>query len=353
VPRVSAQDHSARKADHLRIAVEEDVGFGTVTTGLERYRFTHQALPEIDLDRVDTTTTLLGRTLSAPILISCMTGGVAKGGLINRILAAAAQHAGVAIGVGSQRAALDDASLAETFQVRELAPDVPLLANLGAAQLAGPDGIARSLAAVQMIAADALVIHVNPLQEALQPEGTARFAGLIDRIGEVAGAIDVPIIVKEVGWGIAGNVAERLAQIGIAGIDVAGAGGTNWGAVERLRMADPVMVRVADEFREWGIPTAESVVACRRGFPDGLIIASGGLRTGLDAAKCLALGADAVGFAAPLLKAAVVSRRAVDERLRGIIEGLRIAMFCIGAANVADLAGTPHLVHDSRGATST
>ncbi len=341
---MSAQDHSGRKADHIRIATEEDVGFGSLTNGLDRYRFVHQALPEIDLDAVDTTTTLLGRRLAAPILISCMTGGVAKGGLINRILAAAAQHSGVAMGVGSQRAALDDPALRETFQIRELAPDVPLLANLGAAQLAGPDGLDRCLAVVRMICADALVIHVNPLQEALQPEGTTRFAGLIDRIGEVAAAIDVPIIIKEVGWGIAENIARRLAEVGVAGIDVAGAGGTNWGEVERRRMDDPVMVRVAGEFREWGIPTADAVVGCRRGFPDGLVIASGGLRTGLDAAKCLALGADAVGFAAPLLKAAVVSRRAVDERLRGIIEGLRIAMFCIGAATLTDLAGTPHLV---------
>ena len=341
---MSAQDHSGRKADHIRIATEEDVGFGSLTNGLDRYRFVHQALPEIDLDAVDTTTTLLGRRLAAPILISCMTGGVAKGGLINRILAAAAQHSGVAMGVGSQRAALDDPALEATFQIRELAPDVPLLANLGAAQLAGPDGLDRCLAVVRMIHADALVIHVNPLQEALQPEGTTRFAGLIDRIGEVAAAIDVPIIIKEVGWGIAENIARRLAEVGVAGIDVAGAGGTNWGEVERRRMDDPVMVRVAGEFREWGIPTADAVVGCRRGFPDGLVIASGGLRTGLDAAKCLALGADAVGFAAPLLKAAVVSRRAVDERLRGIIEGLRIAMFCIGAATLTDLAGTPHLV---------
>ena len=341
---MSAQDHSGRKADHIRIAIEEDVGFGALTTGLERYRFVHQALPEIDLDAVDTTTTLFGRRLAAPILISCMTGGVARGGLINRALAAAAQHAGVAIGVGSQRAALDDPSLAETFEVRELAPDVPLLANLGAAQLAEPDALERCRAVVEMIDADALVIHVNPLQEALQPEGTTRFAGLIARIGAVAAAVDVPVVVKEVGWGIAENVARSLAGVGVAGIDVAGAGGTSWSEVERRRIDDPVMVRVAEEFREWGIPTAESVVQCRRGFPDGLIIASGGLRTGLDAAKALALGADAAGFAAPLLKAAVVSRRAVDERLRGIIEGLRIAMFCIGAATVADLADTPHLV---------
>ena len=351
--RVSSQDHSGRKADHIRIAVEEDVTFGALTTGLERFRFVHQALPEVDLDAVETATTLLGRRLAAPILISCMTGGVARGGLINRTLAAAAQHAGVAIGVGSQRAALDDPALAETFEVRELAPDVPLLANLGAAQISGPEGIVRSRAVVDMIGADALVIHVNPLQEALQPEGTTTFAGLIDRIADVAAAVDVPVVVKEVGWGIAENIARRLAEVGVAGIDVAGAGGTSWSEVERRRIDDQVMVRVAEEFREWGIRTAESVLACRRGYPDGLVIASGGLRTGLDAAKAIALGADAAGFAAPLLKAAVVSRRAVDERLRGIIEGLRIAMFCVGAKTVADLAGTPHLVRATAASDSS
>ncbi len=340
---MSAQDHSGRKADHLRIAVEEDVGFGSLTTGLERYRFVHQALPEIDLDEVDTQTVLFGRRLAAPLLVSCMTGGVAKGGLINRILAAAAQHAGVAIGVGSQRAALDDPALEETYQVRELAPDVPLLANLGAAQLAGPQGIERCRAAVRMIEADALVIHVNPLQEALQPEGTARFAGLTERIGEAVAAVDVPVMVKEVGWGVAETTARRLAEVGVAGIDVAGAGGTSWSEVERRRIDDAVMARVAEEFRDWGIPTAESVLACRRGHPEGVIVASGGLRTGLDAAKCLALGADAAGFAAPLLKAAVVSRRAADERIRSIITALRIAMFCVGARTVSDLVGTPHL----------
>ena len=341
---MSALDHGGRKSDHIRIALEEDVSFGALTTGLEHYRFVHQALPEVDLDAVDTGITLFGRRLAAPILISCMTGGVPRGGLINRTLAAAAQHAGVAIGVGSQRAALDDPSVTETFEVRDIAPDVPLLANLGAAQLAEPDGLERCRAVIDMIHADALVIHVNPLQEALQPEGTARFAGLLDRIGQVAAAVDVPVIVKEVGWGIAENVARSLAEVGVAGIDVAGAGGTSWSEVERRRIDDPVMARVAAEFRDWGIPTAESVVAARRGYPDGLVIASGGLRTGLDAAKSLALGADAAGFAAVLLKAAAVSRRAVDERLRGIIEALRIAMFCIGAATVTDLVGTSHLV---------
>lgn len=341
---MSDGDHAGRKADHIRIVAEEDVGFGRLTTGLERYRFVHQALPEIDLEAVDLSTTLFGRRLAAPLLISCMTGGVARGGELNRILAEAAQRARVAIGVGSQRAALDDPALAETFQIRALAPDVPLLANLGAAQLASDDGIDRCRRVVEMIDADALVIHVNPLQEALQPEGTARFAGLIARIGEASAALGVPVVVKEVGWGIAENVARALAEAGVAGIDVAGAGGTSWSEVERRRIADPVMARVAAEFRDWGIPTAESIVAARRGHPRGLVIASGGLRTGLDVAKCLALGADAAGLAAPLLKAAIESRQAVEECLRGVMAGLRIAMFCIGAADVAALRRTPWLV---------
>jgi len=347
---LSDGEHAGRKADHIRIVAEEDVGFARLTTGLERYRFVHQALPEIDLEAVDLSTSLFGRPLAAPLLISCMTGGVARGGALNRILAEAAQHARVAIGVGSQRAALDDPALEETFQIRALAPDVPLLANLGAAQLATDAGVERCRRVVRMIEADALVIHVNPLQEALQPEGTARFAGLIARIGEASAALDVPVLVKEVGWGIAENVARALAEVGVAGIDVAGAGGTSWSEVERRRIADPVMARVAAEFRDWGIPTADSIVAARSGHPRGLVIASGGLRTGLDVAKGLALGADAAGLAAPFIKAAIESRQAVDACLRGIVAGLRIAMFCIGAADLAALKGTPLLVPAPAGA---
>ncbi len=338
-----AGEHSRRKADHIRIALQEDVGFGDLTTGLERYRLVHQALPELDLDDVDTRVELFGRPLAAPIVISCMTGGVERGAQINRRLARGAQAAGVAMGVGSQRAALDDPSLAESFRVRELAPDVPLLANLGVSQLREPGALERCRRAVDMIAADALVLHANPLQEALQPEGTPRFAGLIDLIGEVAAAVGVPVVVKEVGWGISEGIARSLAEAGVAGLDVAGAGGTSWSEVERHRMSDPVMRRVAATFRDWGIPTAESVVACRRGFPDGLLIASGGLRSGLDAAKCLALGADAAGLAAPFLRAAVESESDLADELRRIFTELRVAMLCVGAASVAELRTTPHL----------
>ncbi|HJZ61929.1 MAG TPA: type 2 isopentenyl-diphosphate Delta-isomerase [Miltoncostaeaceae bacterium] len=337
-------EHSRRKADHIRIALEEDVGFAGLTTGLERFRFVHQALPELDLEEVDTSTVLLGRRLAAPILVSCMTGGAERGGRINRLLATAAQAAGVALGVGSQRAALDNPALEETYAVRRLAPDVPLLANLGVAQLRSPDAVERCRRVVDMIGADALALHANPLQEALQPEGTAGFAGLVERIGEVAAALSVPVIVKEVGWGIAENIARALSEVGVAGVDVAGAGGTSWSEVERHRIDDPLMARVAATFRGWGIPTADAVLAARRGFPDGLLIASGGLRTGLDAAKCIALGADLAGFAAPMLRAADQSPEALGQELAAVTIELRIAMFCVGAATVGELSGTQHLV---------
>jgi isopentenyl-diphosphate delta-isomerase len=342
-PRPGAGDHSRRKADHIRITLEEDVGFGELTTGLERYRLEHQALPEIDLGGIDTGCEFLGRRITAPVVISCMTGGVERGAQINRRLARAAQAAGVAMGVGSQRAALDDAELAESFRVRELAPDVPLMANLGVSQLREPDALARCRRAVDMIAADALVLHANPLQEALQPEGTPLFAGLIDLIGEVAASVGVPVLVKEVGWGISERVARALAESGAAGLDVAGAGGTSWSEVERHRMTDPVMRRVAATFRDWGIPTAESVLMSRRGFPDGLLIASGGLRSGLDAAKCIALGADAAALAAPFLRAAVQGESDLADELRRIVTELRVAMLCVGAASIAELRTTPHL----------
>jgi isopentenyl-diphosphate delta-isomerase len=334
---------SRRKADHLRIVLEEDVSGAGVTTGLEAYRFVHQALPEIDLADVDTSTHLLDHTLGAPLLVSCMTGGVERGGEINRRLAEAAQEFRLAMGVGSQRVALEDPTAAATFAVRDLAPDVPLLANIGAAQLGGADAVDLCRRAVAMISADALVIHANPLQEALQPEGTADFAGLLDRIGEVAGALDVPVIVKEVGSGIAEGVARALGERGVAGVDVAGAGGTSWSEVERHRIADPVLARVAGAFRDWGIPTAESVLACRRTLPDALVIASGGLRTGVDVAKCIALGADAAALAAPLLSAAVEGPDALHDVISALIAELRTAMFCVGATSVAELRSTPNV----------
>ena len=329
-----------RKADHIRINLEEDVRSG-LTTGLERYRFVHQALPECNLEDIDSSLTLFGRALHAPVLISSMTGGTAEAERINRRLALAAQEHGVALGVGSQRAALENPELARTFQVRREAPDILLFANLGAVQLNYGYTAAHCRQAVEMIAADALILHLNPLQEALQPEGDTRFAGLLAKIEAVCHALDVPVVVKEVGWGISENTARRLANAGVAAIDVAGAGGTSWSQVEMHRASTERQRQLAAVFRDWGIPTAESVVAARRGAPDLPIFASGGLHTGLEIAKTIALGATLGGMAGRLLPAAADSAEAVSQTLDLIIQELRLTMFAVGAANLSALQRAP------------
>ncbi|HKO23231.1 MAG TPA: type 2 isopentenyl-diphosphate Delta-isomerase, partial [Chloroflexota bacterium] len=247
-----------RKIDHIRINLEEDVAAKGITTGLERYRFEHQALPNLDFDDVDPGVRFLGHTLRIPLLISSMTGGVAEGGRINRNLARAAQACGVALGLGSGRIALEDAAAREHFRVRQEAPDVLLLANLGAVQLNYGYDARHCLDLVQMLEADALILHLNPLQEAVQPEGNTRFAGLLDRIAEVCARLPIPVVVKEVGWGLSADVVRVLAQAGVAAVDVAGAGGTSWSEVERLRSGDQ-MAAVAAAFAGWGIPTADAL----------------------------------------------------------------------------------------------
>src|SRR5918995_217007 len=300
-------DHVQRKQDHLRIVVDEAVGALGVTTGLEWYRLVHRALPELDLVAIDTRTRFLGHALRAPLLISGMTGGVERGAEINRRLAAAAQAVGCAMGVGSQRVALEDPSLAPTFRVRDVAPDILLFANLGAVQLNygyGPDHCRR---AVEMAEADALVLHLNPLQEALQVGGNTNWGGILRGIESVCAKIEAPVIIKEVGWGISADVARQLVDVGVAAIDVGGAGGTSWSEVERHRAPTEELRRVSSAFVGWGIPTAEAVQMVRRSLPDTPLIASGGLRSGVDAALAVALGADLAGFAAPLLRAAANS----------------------------------------------
>ncbi|MBI2869809.1 MAG: type 2 isopentenyl-diphosphate Delta-isomerase [Chloroflexi bacterium] len=339
----AGQASGTRKREHLRIALNEDVGFTGITTGLEDYRFVHQALPEIDLDAVDLTTRFLGKELRAPLLISSMVGGVSEAAAINRNLAQAARAIGVAMAVGSLRAAVDDERAAASYRVRDIAPDILLFANLGAIQLNNGYGVAECARAVTMIGADALILHLNPLQEALQAGGNTNFAGLLRRIGEVCRELAVPVVVKEVGWGISGETARRLAAAGVAAIDVAGAGGTSWSEVERRRAPDAVSASIAAGFASWGIPTAASIRLVRRAVSEMRIIASGGLRTGTDAAKVVALGADLAGLATPLLKAASTSVGAAVDALREIVEGLRLSMFCIGADNLAKLKDTPLL----------
>jgi isopentenyl-diphosphate delta-isomerase len=335
--------HKRRKADHLRISLEEDVQFEGLTTGFERYQFIHQALPEMGFKEVDLSLNLFGKRLEAPLIISSMTGGIEPAAKINRNLARAAQKMGVAMGVGSLRPAIDDPSLARTYQVREVAPDILLFANLGAVQLNYGYGVEECRCAVEMIEADALILHLNPLQECLQEEGNTDFSGLLAQIEKVCRHLPVPVMVKEVGWGISEEVARRLAQAGVAAIDVAGAGGTSWSEVERYRTSNEMMKNVAAAFAQWGIPTADSIRMARRGAPDVALIASGGIRTGVDVAKAIALGADGAALATPLLKAANASWGTVREKLDEIIEELRITMFCIGARNLRELKETPNL----------
>ena len=336
-----------RKEDHIRINLEEDVGFDRLTTGLEQYRFIHQALPELNLADVDLNASFLGRPLRAPLLISSMTGGTERAQAINRTLAAAAQATGIAMGLGSLRAALEDPLQAESFRVRPVAPDILLLANLGAVQLNYGYTVDDCRRAVELVGADALILHFNALQEALQPEGETDFAGLLGKVEAVCRQIEVPVVAKEVGWGFSQEAARRLAEAGVAAIDVAGAGGTSWSQVEMYRADTGVRRQVAATFRDWGIPTAASLRMVRQGAPGLPIIASGGLRNGLDVAKTIALGAQLAGMAGPFLKAAVISTQAVLETIQVTAAELRTAMFCIGAASLAELRDTPHLVRIS------
>jgi isopentenyl-diphosphate Delta-isomerase len=331
---------TARKADHIRINLEEDVRSG-LTTGLERYRFVHQALPELDLAEVDTSVAWFGKTLTTPLLVSSMTGGTESAAAINRTLATAAQAAGIAMGLGSQRAAVENPDLAPTFQVRDVAPDILLFANLGAVQFNYGYGVDQCRRAIDMIQADALVLHFNPLQEAVQPEGDANFGGLLAKIEAVCRALPVPVIAKEVGWGMSEQAALRLADAGVAAIDVAGAGGTSWSQVEMHRAKTDSQKRVAAAFIDWGIPTADAIQNVRRAVPGLPIIASGGLRDGIDAAKCVALGAGLCGLASPFLKAAAVSAEATATAIGDIARELRIAMFAAGAGDIAQLQATP------------
>jgi isopentenyl-diphosphate delta-isomerase len=326
-----------RKNDHIRINLQEDVEATGLSSGLDRYRFVHTALPELDLVAIDTRTTFLGRRLGVPFLISSMTGGVERGWEITRRLAVAAQLFGCAMGVGSQRVALEDPARTRYFAVRDVAPDILLLANLGAVQLNygyGPDECRR---AVEMIGADALILHLNPLQEALQPEGNRDFSGLLSKIEAICAKLEVPVVVKEVGWGISARVASQLAEVGIAAIDVGGAGGTSWSAVERHRAKTPLQRRLSETFADWGIPTAQSLRMAKSGAAALPIVASGGLKTGLDAAKAITLGAELAGFAGPLLRAAAAGEDETVDLLTALVEELRVAMFCIGSGDLAAL----------------
>ena len=330
-----------RKREHIDTVLNEDVGAKGVSTGFERFYFEHVALPEIELDEVDTSCRLFGRDLSAPLLISSMTGGTDIARDINLRLAEAASSLGIAMGVGSQRAAIEQSVFADTFRVRSVAPDILLFANLGAVQLNYGYTVDQARQAVEMIEADALFLHLNPLQEAVQSGGDRNWKGLLDKIGVLVNGLSVPVVVKEVGNGISVSVARRLADVGVAAIDVAGAGGTSWSEVEAYRQCDPVHRRVAHSFAGWGIPTAQALIDLRSELPHTSVYASGGIRSGIDAAKALRLGASLVGMAAPALGSAVETAKSVENRMSAAAEELRIAMFCTGSRNLDALKFAP------------
>jgi len=326
-----------RKADHIKINLEKDVR-SALTTGLENYHFVHEALPELDLKQVDPSLSLFGKRLGAPILISSMTGGTEEAGEINQRLAEAAQEMKIAMGVGSQRAALEHPEQTSTFSItRKVAPDILLFANLGAVQLNYGYGIDECRRAVDMIQADALILHLNPLQEAVQDAGDTNFAGLSKRIEEICKKLEVPVIAKEVGWGISERTAKLLADGGVSAIDVAGAGGTSWSQVEMHRAPDEFTRELAATFVGWGIPTAESILNVKKAAPDITTFASGGLKDGLDIAKCIALGATLGGMAGQFLKAAAISTENTVETMQLVKKQIEVTMFAAGVGTLEDL----------------
>ncbi len=292
---------------------------------------------------MDASVKLFGKTLRAPVVISSMTGGAELAHRINQRLAEAAQQHGVAMGLGSQRAGIEKPELAYSYQVRNVAPDIVLFANIGAVQLNYAYGERECRRAVDMIEADALILHFNVLQEAVQPEGDTNFAGLLGKVETICKAVPVPVIAKEVGWGFSEQNVRDLANAGVSAIDVAGAGGTSWSEVEYHRAPSTFHAQVAASFADWGIPTADAVRYAVAAAPHLPIIASGGLRNGIDVAKAIALGATAGGLAGPFLKAADHSVDSVDQLLREIITQIRITMLCSGARTITDLQRTPLL----------
>ncbi len=336
-----------RKKDGIEIPLNKDVQARTASTCLEYVKLVHNALPEIDYDEIDLSTNFLGHRFSAPLIIDSMTGGTDEATVINGRLGELAQRYGFAMGLGSQRAGLKSEELASTYSVaRKNAPDAFLIANIGGAQLAKGLTIDEANRIVKMINANALVVHLNPLQELVQPEGEPKYKGVLDKIAELVRSTDVPVLVKEVGAGISREAAIKLEMAGVSAINIAGAGGTSWAGVEKLRadmVKDKAKARLGEVFWDWGIPTAASLVQTRRAVKLPLI-ASGGLRNGLEVAKCLVLGASMAAMAYPFLKAAVESREALFEFADEVIAELKSTMFLVGAPDIRSLASSRYIL---------
>ncbi len=325
-----------RKKDHIAINLKQDVS-SAITSGFEKYHLLHCALPEFNLLEIDTSSLFFEKKLAFPILISSMTGGTEEAERINRNLAVCAQSFGLSMGIGSQRAGLENDASMQSFKVRQYAPDILLFANLGAVQLNYSYTVEHCKKVVDAIGADALILHLNPLQEALMEEGNTNFKGLLNKIEEVVKNIPVPIVIKEVGWGLSVEVARKLINIGVQGLDVAGAGGTSWSEVEKRRASSEKIKEIAGAFKDWGIPTADSINNIRHEFKDFPLIASGGLKNGVDIAKSIAMGANLGGMAHQFLLPAAESEEALLNATHIITKQFSIAMFSAGAKNVAEL----------------
>ncbi|MCL1971359.1 MAG: type 2 isopentenyl-diphosphate Delta-isomerase [Candidatus Bathyarchaeota archaeon] len=337
---MSAEKTEQRKAEHIRICLEEKAQAKNVTAGFEDVKFVHRALPEVNREDISLSTVFLKKTFSAPLIVGAMTGGTEEAVTINQNIAMAVEKLGLGMGLGSQRAAIENCALERTFAVaRKAAPDAFLIANIGGIQLVHGYGVKEVRKVVEMIDADAVAIHLNALQEAVQPEGQTSFKGVLAKIGEVASKLDKPVIVKETGAGISAEDAEVLKNAGVAAIDVGGVGGTSFAAVEYYR-GEKVL---GEAFWDWGIPTVASIVEVVQSVKLP-VIASGGIRSGVDMAKALALGANLTSIIQPVLETAVKSSEATEEFLLGLINELRNVLLLVGAKNVADLASVPLVI---------
>lgn len=333
-------DINIRKTEHIRLCLDENVEGVNKSTGLEGISFIHNALPEINFNDIQLETEFLNKKIAAPFLVSSMTGGSGLATEINQNLAIAAEEKGWAIALGSTRALLESTAHEESFLIRKHAPTVPLIANLGAVQLNYGYGARECQQIVDKTEADSLVLHLNSLQEVVQDGGDLNFADLLPKIKEICSALSVPVGVKEVGFGIDGTIARKLYDAGIAYIDVAGAGGTSWSQVEKLRSEDPLRKAAAEAFNSWGLPTKDCIVSVRSELAEVPIVASGGMKTGLDAAKAITIGANVIGFARSLLQAATESAEAVVQTMSQIELEMKMAMFGIGAQNIEELKNT-------------
>jgi isopentenyl-diphosphate delta-isomerase len=335
-----------RKDDHIRICLEEKVQAQQITNGLEKYQFTHCCLPELDWQKIDLSTKFLGKKLGSPLLISSMTGGTNNAQIINHRLAKIAQQYQLAMGIGSGRVIIEKPEVASTFQLRSIAPDILLLANLGAVQLNYGYTWRECQQLVDILEADALILHLNPLQECIQSQGDTNFENLLEKIKLVCDKVTVPVIIKEVGNGISAQMAGKLMNIGVQAIDVAGAGGTSWAMVESERANNFLQRELGKTFANWGIPTADCVVNIAQQYPNVPLIASGGIRNGLEVAKLLALGADLVGLAFPFLRAATKSASALEELVELLKAEIQTTLFCTGNCDLTSLQKSQVLMRE-------